>query len=230
MKKSISNFAVKAAVFAVIGLGTAALSAFAWTGPTQTAPGGNVSAPLNVGTSTQIKYGNLVLNGLSVNAATILSGLLQIPIGTPAPGDVLTSADASGTVEWEVASSDTGNSPVFINPITLATSNGTTAWTAISLAGDGVPSTASAIILGTEVAATDNTVDNIYMEPSSSGPVYQIGGSQSAGGGAPSLSSFNQSIYPITSSLSFYYKTSGAGTDGSTITLVGYVGPAPVGF
>ena len=74
--------------------------ALAWTGPSSTPPNGNVAAPLNVGTSTQTKYGNLVLNGLSVSAATILSGVLQIPIGTPAANNVLVSSDASGTVAW----------------------------------------------------------------------------------------------------------------------------------
>lgn len=104
-KYSLASLAAKIGFFVVIGAGAVALSAFAWTGPTATPPAGNVSAPINVSSSTQTKFGNLVLNGLSVNAATILSGVLQIPIGTPAAGEVLTSADASGTVEWAQPSS-----------------------------------------------------------------------------------------------------------------------------
>ncbi len=89
--------------------------ALAWTGPTALPPNGNVPAPLNVGTTTQAKLGDLVLNGLSVNAATILSGALQIPIGNPVAGDVLTSQDASGTVGWAAPASriNTSNTPAY---------------------------------------------------------------------------------------------------------------------
>ena len=77
----------------------------AWTGATTAAPTGNISAPINVGSITQTKLGNLVVNGLSVNAATILSGTLQIASGVPAQGKVLLANDASGTVSWVATSS-----------------------------------------------------------------------------------------------------------------------------
>ena len=50
---------------------------FAWTGPTATAPGGNVAAPINVGTTDQVKDA-----GISVNAlATFGSQYIQDKLG-----------------------------------------------------------------------------------------------------------------------------------------------------
>jgi len=40
----------------------------AWTEPTQSPPGGNVPSPLNVGSTSQTKTGNLTLPGLYLNA------------------------------------------------------------------------------------------------------------------------------------------------------------------
>ena len=78
-----------------------------WTGPQFTPPSGNVAAPINISSTTQIKLGNLVLNGLSVNAATILNGTVQIASGNPQTGYILTALDASGTTRWEPAASGT---------------------------------------------------------------------------------------------------------------------------
>ena len=50
------------------------LIASAWTGPTATAPGNNVAAPLNVGSVNQIKNGNIGVNGLAVFGSTLLGG------------------------------------------------------------------------------------------------------------------------------------------------------------
>ncbi|MEK7128902.1 MAG: hypothetical protein AAB858_00980, partial [Patescibacteria group bacterium] len=67
-------------IFAFLLLGaflvaTSSVSAL-WQGPTQTPPGGNVSAPVNVGNNAQIKEGNLTLNASN----TYLNGLL-VPYG-----------------------------------------------------------------------------------------------------------------------------------------------------
>ena len=37
--------------------------AYAWTGPTSEPPAGNVAAPINVGTTTHTKQGDLTLQG-----------------------------------------------------------------------------------------------------------------------------------------------------------------------
>ena len=76
-------------IFAFLLLGaflvaTSSVSAL-WQGPTQTPPGGNVSAPVNVGDNAQIKEGNLTLNASN----TYLNGLLvpygNVGIGTTNP-------------------------------------------------------------------------------------------------------------------------------------------------
>ena len=61
---------------AFIGL-LAASALSAWTGPTATAPAGNVAAPINVGTTDQVKNA-----GLSVNALTVFgSQYIQSKLG-----------------------------------------------------------------------------------------------------------------------------------------------------
>lgn len=40
---------------------------FAWTEPSTTPPGGNVSAPINIGSESQIKAGSLTVGGLTVD-------------------------------------------------------------------------------------------------------------------------------------------------------------------
>lgn len=82
--------------------------AYAWTAPTVSPPGGNVSAPINTSTTDQIKgtgtsgglgvsglirgYSNLVIDG------TIQTGAFNLPTGA-GDGKVLTS-DASGNASW----------------------------------------------------------------------------------------------------------------------------------
>jgi hypothetical protein len=83
----------------------------AWTGPTLPAPSGNVSAPLNVGSSVQTKFGSLILNsalpiqnaiGLTVFGTSTLYGL-TLANGTQAVNRVLVS-DASGNARWMATS------------------------------------------------------------------------------------------------------------------------------
>jgi len=48
--------------------------AFAWTAPTQAPPGGNVSAPVNVGVAPQIKSGALQVNGFLNSGDSMFDG------------------------------------------------------------------------------------------------------------------------------------------------------------
>jgi hypothetical protein len=210
----------------------------AWTGPTAPAPGNNVDAPINVGYDSQSKLGQLFLNtspsnpyavGLSVFGTSIFNGPVQIADGTQGSGKVLTS-DASGTASWQAPAGGSGsNTIVYVNPVILATINTSGSWSTVSLAADGVPSTASAVILATNIDANNQLNDvGIYMRTNSSSPTYKLAGTKTSGGGAPTLSGFNQGIYPISSSRTFDYEADG-GTSGSTITLVGYiVGTGPM--
>lgn len=47
----------------------------AWTGPSASPPGGNVAAPINVGSTNQIKNASIGVNGISVFGNSVLSGL-----------------------------------------------------------------------------------------------------------------------------------------------------------
>jgi|GEM_PF-3096721 len=83
------------AVGVIAGLTVNALTALAWTGPTASPPNNNVAAPVNVGTTAQVKNGDVGVNNLSAFGNTLLSGL---GVGT---GRYLnfdyTSAGTSGT-------------------------------------------------------------------------------------------------------------------------------------
>lgn len=59
-------------VASVLILGGTAL-VHAWTGPTQAPPNGNVSAPVNVGTTNQVKNGGLSVNTLAVFGSALIN-------------------------------------------------------------------------------------------------------------------------------------------------------------
>ena len=70
----------------------------AWTEPTQTPPGGNVPAPLNVGSVDQIKSGGLSVGAFVSQYGTILANVSgNVGIGTASPGYKL---DITGDVRW----------------------------------------------------------------------------------------------------------------------------------
>jgi hypothetical protein len=57
------------------GLACNATVALAWTGPTASAPGSNIAAPINVGDTMQAKNGDLGVNNLTAFGNVLLSGL-----------------------------------------------------------------------------------------------------------------------------------------------------------
>lgn len=72
----------------------------AWTGPTQTAPAGNVSAPINVGSTDQVKNAGLSVNALTVFGNGVLTGSLGVgSSNVPSyPLDVTGNARVTGNV------------------------------------------------------------------------------------------------------------------------------------
>ena len=60
---------------AIVGTIASHSSAYAWTAPTAAPPGDNVSSPINVGSTPQLKNGTLGVNGLGVFGNTILNGI-----------------------------------------------------------------------------------------------------------------------------------------------------------
>jgi len=84
----------------------AASLVLAWTGPTSAPPNGNVSAPINVGTTDQIKNAGLGINALAVFGNAILSGTSRylnfgtIPDEQP-PSSGYGIRDNAGTLEFK---------------------------------------------------------------------------------------------------------------------------------
>jgi len=72
------TFALSLLVFAIVLF---AAASYSWTGPTGTAPANNVSAPINVGTASQVKSGALSVDGLSVYGSQYVSGHLGVGTG-----------------------------------------------------------------------------------------------------------------------------------------------------
>ena len=68
----------KARYVAALGIPLLAFLSFtlvaAWTGPTQAPPDGNVAAPINVGTTGQVKNGGLGVNTLTVFGNSLFGG------------------------------------------------------------------------------------------------------------------------------------------------------------
>ena len=93
---------VVAFIGGIVGTVFASVIAFAWTGPTSTPPNGNVAAPLNVGTTDQIKNAGLGLNSLAVFGNAILAGVSSyLNFGTTAGSNGYGIRDNSGTMEFK---------------------------------------------------------------------------------------------------------------------------------
>lgn len=76
--------------------------AFAWTGPSEAPTGGNVAAPVNVGSTAQTKSGTLGVNGLAVFGNTLLSGSSRyLNWGTTAGDSGYGLRDNGGTIQYK---------------------------------------------------------------------------------------------------------------------------------
>ena len=84
-------FATLFILFAAL-LAASALSA--WTGPTATAPGGNVPAPINVGTTNQVKDAGLSLNALAIFGSQYIQDKLGVGVTSP-----VVSFETPGTIK-----------------------------------------------------------------------------------------------------------------------------------
>lgn len=123
LKQSIITIIVCTAVVAGVSL------VYSWTGPTATPPGGNVSAPINVGTTAQYKSGALSIGGL------LQAPQIQLTTGA-ATGKVLTS-DASGLASWQTGGTGGVSQIIAGTNITISPAGGTGAVTINSTGGGG---------------------------------------------------------------------------------------------
>lgn len=75
---------------------------FAWTGPSAAPPSSNTLAPINIGTSDQVKDGGLSLNSLAIFGNTLLSGTTNyLNFGTVAGTSGYGLRNNSGIVEFK---------------------------------------------------------------------------------------------------------------------------------
>ena len=127
--------------------------AFAWTGPTQTAPNGNVSAPINVGTTDQTKNAGLGINSLAVFGNSILQTASYLNWGVTSGSAGYGFRDNAGTMElknsggaWQAiatttsggGSSNTGiSAQIFTSSGTFTVPSGVTSVKAVLIGGGG---------------------------------------------------------------------------------------------
>ena len=184
------------------------------------------ASPLNVGT-VQLAYLTPQNTGSLITFDANRNPIL-LPPGSP--GTFLVST--GGVPTWGSQSSVHGV-PTFIAPVVLVSAIGTVTggqWNTIStLTAHGIPITASAIILATSMQLqSDVFFTSLLMRPNSSGSVYTLAACNTSGGGAPSLSTFNQGIYPIfvssgVASFDWSSDTSATFDPASQIVLIGYI-------
>lgn len=89
------------AVSVLIGNMAVTAIALAWTGPTSTAPNGNVAAPINVGATDQVKNGNLGVSGLAVFGNSILQANSYLNWGATVGSSGYGVRDNAGTLEFK---------------------------------------------------------------------------------------------------------------------------------
>lgn len=156
----------------VLALG---ISVFAWTGPTATPPNGNVSAPVNVGTTDQVKNGGLGVNSLAVFGNSILSGTDRyLNFGTTAGTNGYGIRDSGGTIQvknsggtW--ANIGGGNSQWV--------TNGSEIYYAGGNVGIGVTDPTRELDVAGAVSATvyyDRGYPSYYIDASHTSQVYQL--------------------------------------------------------
>ena len=127
----------------------------AWTGPTSIPPNNNVPAPINVGSTDQIKSASLGLDGLAVFGNAILSGTgLYLNFGATSGSSGYGFRDSGGTLQFKNSGGTwssfmQGGSSSSINDLgdvnassatdgqVLTYSSATTNWEAADAAGGG---------------------------------------------------------------------------------------------
>jgi len=192
-------------LFAFCGL-FAASALSAWAGPTQSPPNGNVPAPVNVGTVSQIKDGSLGLKSLAVFGQTLFSGgsVTYTNYGTVSGSDGYGIRDNNGVMEYK-------------------NKNGT--WTPFSGGGTPLPPTSP----GTRVFTYDTPGTYTWQKPSGNyslaivqcwggggggGPAVDVGGGESFGGNGGGGGGYAKKTFQFSAVPSSVAVTVGAGGTG----------------
>ena len=174
-----------AGLFVLFAALLAASALSAWTGPTATAPGGNVAAPINVGTTDQVKDA-----GISVNAlATFGSQYIQDKLGIGRVSPVV-ALDVNGTLRLsnggEVCQAVTEGSIRYNNSSKVIEYCDGDSWQELGAGSSG------------ETSTYDTTGSFTWTKPSS-GTTAQIqcwGAGGGGGGGGSFTNNLGTSYYP----------------------------------
>ena len=124
----------KARYVAALGIPLVALLSFtlvaAWTDPTEAPPNGNVAAPINVGSTAQVKNGGLGVNTLTVFGNSLFGGSFgsnaYLNFGAAGGSSGYGIRDNDGTIEFK----DSGGSWASLQSTIFNLVGGAASWTA----------------------------------------------------------------------------------------------------
>ena len=88
---------------ALVGSALSSMVVFAWAAPSSAAPGGNVSAPINVSSTPQVKNGPLSVSGLSVYGGSLLQASSYLNWGATPGTSGYGIRDNAGTLEFKAS-------------------------------------------------------------------------------------------------------------------------------
>ena len=116
MKLSLfhSRFTLFQATLFIVLFVTFAGTVVAWTGPSATAPSGNVDAPINVGSASQVKNGALGVNSLTVYGVSQFLG--STPLGSHPTYLQIGGTENSNIIQFPSVVSSNDNA--FLYPVT----------------------------------------------------------------------------------------------------------------
>ena len=104
---------VFALLFFILGTVSIGIAHAAWTEPTEAPPNGNVAAPINVGSTAQVKNGGLGVNTLTVFGNSLFGGSTgsnaYLNFGATAGSSGYGIRDNAGTVEFKNSGGDWGS-------------------------------------------------------------------------------------------------------------------------
>ena len=163
---------LRAAFIVLVLLFGAAGSASAWAGPPYNGvcnpspcpPGGNVPAPLNVGSTNQTKNANLGLNGLAVFGNSILQASSYLNWGSTSGSSGYGIRDSAGTLQFK----NSGGSWASLQSLIYSLVGSTSPWT---ISGSSIYYSGGNVLIGT------NSYFNIWNNSQS----LEVAGTGAAG-------------------------------------------------